>query len=133
MSIPVCPWQGTSVVSGSGTGVVVSTGDKTYISTILSALGRRSPPHAFEKGVRGVSYVLICFMLAIVPVIVIVDYFTTRDLGRSVLFGISVAVGLTPQMLPLIVNTNLARGALAMARDKCIVKRLVAIQNMGAM
>ncbi|GLJ39413.1 hypothetical protein SUGI_0804980 [Cryptomeria japonica] len=126
-------FMGTSVVSGSGTGVVVSTGDKTYISTILSALGRRSPPHAFEKGVRGVSYVLICFMLAIVPVIVIVDYFTTRDLGRSVLFGISVAVGLTPQMLPLIVNTNLARGALAMARDKCIVKRLVAIQNMGAM
>ena len=104
---------------------------KTYISTILSALGKRSPPHAFEKDVRGISYVLISFMLAIVPVIVIVDYFTTKDLGRSILFGVSVAVGLTPQMLPLIINTNLAREALAIARDKCI--RLVAIQNMGAM
>eukprot|EP01018_Ginkgo_biloba_P028724 Gb_14318 [translate_table: standard] len=126
-------FMGTSVVSGSGTGVVVSTRDKTYISTIFSTLGKRSPPHAFEKGVRRVSYMLIGFMLVIVPIVIVVDYLTTLNWGRSILFGISVAVGLTPQMLPLIVNTNLAKGALAMARDKCIVKRLVAIQNMGAM
>ncbi|XP_057818304.2 uncharacterized protein LOC131031261 isoform X2 [Cryptomeria japonica] len=126
-------FMGTSVVSGSGTGVVVSTGDKTYLSTILSTLGRRSPPHAFEKGVKGVSYVLICFMLAVVPIISMVAYFTKRNLVRSIVFGISAAVGLTPHMLPLIVNTNLAKGALAMAREKCIVKRLVAIQNMGVM
>ena len=74
-------WQGTSVVSGSGTGVVVSTGEKTYISTILSALGRQSPPDAFEKGVKRVSYMLICFMLVIVPIIVTVDYLTTHDWG----------------------------------------------------
>lgn len=126
-------FMGTSVVSGSGTGVVVSTRDKTYISTILSALGRQSPPDAFEKGVKRVSYMLICFMLVIVPIIITVDYLTTHDWERSILFGITVAVGLTPQMLPLIVNTNLAKGAFAMARDKCIVKRLVAIQNMGSM
>ena len=74
-------WQGTSVVSGSGTGVVVSTGEKTYISTILSTLGRQSPPDAFEKGVKHVSYMLIFFMLVIVPIIVTVDYLTTHDWG----------------------------------------------------
>ncbi|OVA20887.1 Cation-transporting P-type ATPase [Macleaya cordata] len=126
-------FMGTSVISGSGTGVVVSTGSKTYMSTIFSTVGKHKPPDAFEKSVRNVSYALICVMLVIVPIIILSDYYTSHNLSEGILFGISVAVALTPQMLPLVVNTNLAKGALAMARDRCIVKSLTAIQNMGAM
>ncbi|KAL5982322.1 hypothetical protein ACLOJK_016393 [Asimina triloba] len=126
-------FMGTSVISGYGTGLVVSTGSKTYMSTIFSTLGKEKPPDAFATGVRHVSYALICIMLVMVPIMVIMDYFSLKDWTESILFGISVAVGLTPQMLPLIVNTNLAKGAIAMARGRCIVRSLVAIQNMGAM
>ncbi|KAG9450742.1 hypothetical protein H6P81_010707 [Aristolochia fimbriata] len=126
-------FMGTSVVSGSGTGLVVSTGSKTYMSTIFSTLGRGKPPDGFEEGVRRISYALVVLMLIMVPLILIPDYFRSHDLSESFLFVSSVAVALTPQMLPLIVNTSLAKGALAMARDRCIVKSLVAIQNMGAM
>ncbi|KAJ4967388.1 hypothetical protein NE237_019237 [Protea cynaroides] len=126
-------FMGTSVVSGSGTGLVISTGSKTYMSTIFSTIGNQTPPDAFERGVRQISYVLIGIMLIIVPIIILSNYYASRDLSESMLFGISVASALTPQMLPLIVNTNLAKGALAMARDRCIVKSPAAIQNMGIM
>ncbi|CAL5323783.1 unnamed protein product [Camellia sinensis] len=105
--------MGTSVISGSGTGLVVSTGSKTYMSTMFSNIGKQKPPDDFEKGIR-------------------FDYFTSLDLSESILFGISVASALTPQMLPLIVNTSLAKGALAMAKDRCIVKSLTAIRDMGS-
>lgn len=121
------------MVSGHGTGLVISTGSKTYMSTIFSRLGKEKPPDAFALGVRHISYALICLMLIMVPIITVLDYYSSRSWSEGVLFGISVAVALTPQMLPLIVNTNLAKGALAMAKDRCIVKSLVAIQNMGAM
>ncbi|CAN6480078.1 unnamed protein product [Victoria cruziana] len=126
-------FMGTSVASGSGTGLVISTGHKTYISTIFSTLGKWKTEDAFERGVRHVSYALVCFMLVVVPIEVFVDYCTSNELSRSIIFGMSVAVALTPQMLPLIVNTNLAKGTLAMAKDRCLVKSSVAIQNMGAM
>lgn len=126
-------FMGTNVVSGSGTGLVVSTGSKTYMSTMFSTIGKQKPPDDFEKGVRRISYVLVGVMLLIVTIIVLTCYFTSRDVTESFLFGISVACALTPQMLPLIVNTSLAKGALAMARDRCIVKSLIAIRNMGSM
>ncbi|XP_028082925.1 uncharacterized protein LOC114284218 isoform X3 [Camellia sinensis] len=125
--------MGTSVISGSGTGLVVSTGSKTYMSTMFSNIGKQKPPDDFEKGIRCISYVLVILMLIIVIIIVLVDYFTSLDLSESILFGISVASALTPQMLPLIVNTSLAKGALAMAKDRCIVKSLTAIRDMGSM
>ncbi|CAL5323786.1 unnamed protein product [Camellia sinensis] len=125
--------KGTSVISGSGTGLVVSTGSKTYMSTMFSNIGKQKPPDDFEKGIRCISYVLVILMLIIVIIIVLVDYFTSLDLSESILFGISVASALTPQMLPLIVNTSLAKGALAMAKDRCIVKSLTAIRDMGSM
>lgn len=125
--------MGTSVISGSGTGLVVSTGSKTYMSTMFSNIGKQKPPDDFEKGIRRISYVLVILMLIIVIIIVLVDYFTSLDLSESILFGISVASALTPQMLPLIVNTSLAKGALAMAKDRCIVKSLTAIRDMGSM
>uniref|UniRef100_A0A5B6ZLZ4 Magnesium-transporting ATPase, P-type 1 n=1 Tax=Davidia involucrata TaxID=16924 RepID=A0A5B6ZLZ4_DAVIN len=126
-------FMGTSVISGSGTGLVVSTGSKTYMSTMFSTIGKRKPPDDFEKGIRRTSYVLISVMLVVVTIIVLAYYFKSHNVSESFLFGISVASALTPQMLPLIVNTSLAKGALAMARDRCIVKSLTAIQDMGSM
>lgn len=126
-------FMGTSVVSGEGTGVIVSTGNKTYISTIAIVLESKTPTNAFQNGVRRVSFLLVCFMLVMVPIVILISGLSTHSWSGSFLFGISVAVGLTPEMLPMIVNANLARGALDMARKKCIVKRVDAVQNMGAM
>ncbi|CAM6092107.1 unnamed protein product [Calypogeia fissa] len=126
-------FMGTSVVSGSGMGIVLTTGNNTYISGIAAELAKAAPVNAFQKGVRRVSYLLICFMLCMVPIVIVISGLTTKKWGSSLLFGISVAVGLTPEMLPMIVNANLARGAKAMAAKRCIVKRLDAIQNLGAM
>ncbi|URE07547.1 E1-E2 ATPase [Musa troglodytarum] len=128
----VC-FMGTSVVSGCGTGLVISTGSRTYMSTIFSTMGQEKHTDAFENGLRCVSYALVCIMVLVVPIISLSDYYASHNLGESVIFGISVAVALTPQMLPLIVNTNLAKGAITMAKDRCIVKRLSTIQHMGAM
>lgn len=127
------PVQGTNVVSGSGTGLVVSTGSTTYMSTVFSVIGKQKPPNDFEKGIRRISYVLVGVMLIVVAIIICTEYLTSVNLSESFLFGISVACALTPQMLPLIVNTCLAKGALAMAKDRCVVKSLTAIRDMGSM
>lgn len=121
------------MISGSGTGLVVSTGAKTYMSTVFSTIGEKKPPDNFERGVRRISFVLIAVMLVVVTVIVVTAYTSSRSLSESVLFGISVASALTPQMLPLIVNSSLAKGALSMAKDRCIVKSATAIRDMGSM
>lgn len=126
-------FQGTNVVSGSGTGLVVSTGSKTYMSTMFSTIGKKKPPDDFENGVHRISYVLIAVMLVVVTILTVTDYITSKFLSESIIFGISVASALTPQMLPLIVNTSLAKGALAMAKDRCIVKSITAIRDMGSM
>lgn len=126
-------FQGTNVISGSGTGLVVSTGSKTYMSTMFSTIGKKKQPDDFEKGIRHISYVLIAVMLVVVIIIVVTAYTSSYNLSESVLFGISVASALTPQMLPLIVNSSLAKGALSMAKDRCIVKSSTAIRDMGSM
>ncbi|KAL1366084.1 hypothetical protein AAHE18_03G334400 [Arachis hypogaea] len=126
-------FMGTSVVSGTGTGLVVSTGSNTYMSTMFSKVGKRKPPDDFEKGLKWIFYLLISVMLVLVTIMFLTDYLTSLNLSNSILFAISVASALNPQMLPLIVNTCLAKGALAMAKDKCIVKSLTAIREMGSM
>ncbi|EEF28822.1 mg(2+)-transporting atpase bacteria, putative [Ricinus communis] len=126
-------FMGTNVVSGSGTGLVVSTGSKTYMSTMFSTIGKQKPPDGFENGIRRTSYVLIGVMLIVMTIIIVTSYNKSRDLSESILFGLSVACALTPNMLPLIVNTSLAKGAVAMAKDRCIVKSLAAIRDMGSM
>ncbi|KAK2656519.1 hypothetical protein Ddye_009571 [Dipteronia dyeriana] len=126
-------FMGTNVVSGSGTGLVISTGSKTYMSTMFSNIGKQKPPDGFEKGVGRISFVLICVMLIVATIITLIDYYTSHQVTESIIFGISVACALTPQMFPLIVNTSLAKGALAMARDRCVVKSLTAIRDMGSM
>jgi Mg2+-importing ATPase len=131
--LPNLCFLGTSVVSGTAKAVVVATGDRTYLGSLARhVVGRRSET-AFDRGVRGVSWLLIRFMFVMVPIVFLLNGFTKGAWGEAFLFGVAVAVGLTPEMLPMIVTANLARGAVSLSRRKVIVKRLNAIQNFGAM
>ncbi|MFD7031335.1 magnesium-translocating P-type ATPase [Streptomyces sp. NPDC059917] len=125
--------MGTSVTSGTATAVVVATGADTYFGSMAGSLVGERPQTNFDTGVRKVSFLLIRFMLVMVPVVFMINGFTKGDWNEAFLFGIAVAVGLTPEMLPMVVSANLARGAVAMSRHKVVVKRLNAIQNLGAM
>lgn len=125
--------MGTSVTSGTATGVVVATGAGTYFGSMAGSLVGERPQTNFDNGVRRVSFLLIRFMLVMVPVVFMINGFTKGDWDEAFLFGIAVAVGLTPEMLPMVVSANLARGAVAMSKRKVVVKRLDAIQNLGAM
>ncbi len=127
-------FMGTNVVSGSATAVVVATGNRTYFGTLaerVTAVDRG--PTAFQAGVNKVSWLLIRFMLVMTPIVLLLNGFTKGDWLEAFLFALSVAVGLTPEMLPMIVTSTLAKGAVALSRKKVIVKRLDAIQNFGAM
>jgi Mg2+-importing ATPase len=125
--------MGTTVVSGAGTGVVVSTGGHTVFGSLAkTVIGHRSLT-SFDRGVNAVTWVLIRFILVMVPIVFLLNGIAKGDFKEAFLFAIAVAVGLTPEMLPMVVTANLARGAVAMARRKVIVKRLNAIQNLGAM
>ncbi|MGZ9584229.1 magnesium-translocating P-type ATPase [Paenibacillus marinisediminis] len=126
-------YMGTNIISGTATAVVVSTGASTYFGSIAKTLTGKRPLTSFDKGVNSVTFVLIRFMLIMVPIIFFINGFTKGDWWDALLFGLSIAVGLTPEMLPVIVTTNLAKGASVMARKKVVVKRLNAIQNFGAM
>ncbi|HEX4253087.1 MAG TPA: magnesium-translocating P-type ATPase [Pseudonocardia sp.] len=125
-------FAGTSVVGGSGTAVVITTGPDTYLGSIARQTERARPESGFDLGVRSVGWTLIRFMLVMVPIVLAVNGTVTGDWTRAAMFAAAVAVGLTPEMLPVIVTTNLARGALLLSRRKVIVKRLNAIQDLGA-
>lgn len=126
-------FMGTNVISGTSIGLVIASGRNTYFGSMSkSILGYRSET-SFDKGVKNVSYLLIKFMLVMVPVIFVINGFSKHDWKEAFLFGIAVAVGLTPEMLPMIVSANLAKGALLLAKKKCVVKRINSIQNLGAM
>ncbi|MCL2469521.1 MAG: magnesium-translocating P-type ATPase [Alphaproteobacteria bacterium] len=122
---------GTNVISGTATCLVIAVGD----STIFGSLARTTAKvvTSFEKGVNSVSWVLIRFMMVMVPVVLFLNGYTKGDWLQAFLFALSVAVGLTPEMLPMIVTTNLAKGAVRMARKKTVIKKLDSIQNFGAM
>ncbi len=124
---------GTNVVSGIGKGVVIATGSKTYFGSIAHAITAKRPLTSFDIGINKVSFLLIKVMLCMVPVVFIVNGFGKGDWFQALLFALSVAVGLTPEMLPMIVTTNLAKGAISMSKEKVIVKQLNSIQNFGAM
>ena len=126
-------FMGSSVISGTGRAVVLATGGHTYFgATAWKLVGRRSLT-AFDRGVNEVSWLLIRFMLVMVPIVFFINGLSKGQWMDAFLFAIAVAVGLTPEMLPMIVNANLARGALEMSGHKVIVKRLNAIQSLGAM
>ncbi|MDR0268131.1 magnesium-translocating P-type ATPase [Paenibacillus sp.] len=126
-------YMGTNIISGSATGIALSTGANTYFGSMASTLLAKPPLTSFDKGVKSITFVLIRFMLIMVPIIFLINGLTKGDWWDALLFGLSVAVGLTPEMLPVIVTGNLAKGAASMAREKVVVKRLSAIQNFGAM
>ncbi|KAM0326327.1 hypothetical protein ACHAQA_006927 [Verticillium albo-atrum] len=126
-------FMGSSVVSGNGVAVVIRTGDSAFIASTMKQLDKKRDLNAFQRGIRNVSYMLIGFMLVMVPIVLAISGRVTGDWGQAALFSVSVAVGLVPEMLPAIVNTNLARGAHILSKKKAIVKRLDAIQNLGAM
>ncbi|MCX6955005.1 MAG: magnesium-translocating P-type ATPase [Verrucomicrobia bacterium] len=126
-------FMGTSIVSGTARALVLATGNRTYFGAMAAKLGGTRPVTAFDRGVRSVSWLLIRFMLVMAPTVFLVNGLMKHDWLEALLFGVAIAVGLTPEMLPMIVNANLARGAIALARQKTIVKRLHAIQSFGAM
>ncbi len=126
-------YMGSTVVSGSALGIVFETGNNTYLGTIAKSIAGHRAKTAFDKGITKVSLLLIRYMLVMVPFVFLVNGITKGDWWAAFLFGISIAVGLTPEMLPMIVSANLAKGAVAMAKKKTIVKDLNSIQNFGAM
>ncbi|MDR6547553.1 Mg2+-importing ATPase [Chryseobacterium rhizosphaerae] len=126
-------FMGTNVVSGSATVVVANTGIFTYFGSISRSLVSKRSETAFDIGVNKVSFLLIRFMLVMTPIIFLINRLVKGDWMQALLFAIAVAVGLTPEMLPMIVTANLAKGAVNMSKKKVIVKRLNAIQNIGAM
>jgi len=126
-------FMGTNVVSGTAVAVVVATGDATYFGAMARDIVGARPLTSFDKGISKVSWMLIRFLMVMTPLVFFINGIDKGDWLQSLLFAVSVAVGLTPEMLPMIVTTNLAKGAVTMARRKTIVKRLNAIQNFGAM
>ena len=124
--------MGSNVISGSGVGVVVATGSNTIFGTIVKNLDDKKVQTTFEKGISKVSWLLIKFMLIMVPFVFLVNGLTKGNWIDALLFAVSIAVGLTPEMLPMIVTTNLAKGSVAMSKKKVIVKNLNSIQNLGS-
>jgi len=126
-------FMGTNVISGSATAIVIAIADQTLFGSIARDVTEQRSTSSFEKGVNSVSWVLIRFMMVMVPVVLFINGFTKGDWMEAFLFALSVAVGLTPEMLPMIVSANLARGAVSMSKQKVITKRLNSIQSFGAM
>lgn len=125
-------FMGSNVISGSASAVVVTVGDHTLFGSMASEVAHEAVETSFSKGVNAVSWVLIRFMLVMVPLVFVANGITKGDWLSTFLFGISIAVGLTPEMLPMIVTTCLAKGAVSMSKKQTIVKNLNSIQNFGA-
>ena len=131
--LPNICFMGANVVSGYGKGVVVRTGGSTFFGKLADEIAGRRVPTAFDQGISRFTMMMIRFIIVMVPTVFLINGLTKHDWLEAMLFAVAVAVGLTPEMLPMIVTVNLTKGAMAMARKKVIVKRLNAIQNFGAM
>ncbi|CAI8943321.1 magnesium-translocating P-type ATPase [Kosakonia quasisacchari] len=127
-------FMGTNVVSGTAQAIVIATGGNTWFGQLAGRVSEQeTEQNAFQKGISRVSMLLIRFMLVMTPIVLLINGFTKGDWWEAALFALSVAVGLTPEMLPMIVTSTLARGAVKLSKQKVIVKHLDAIQNFGAM
>jgi Mg2+-importing ATPase len=131
--LPTVCFMGTSVVSGTATALVVATGEETSFGRLAKGLAGPRVETAFDVGVQKVSWLFIRFIAVMVPIVFLINGLSKGNWVEALLFGLAIAVGLTPEMLPMIVTTNLAKGAVTMARRKTVVKRLNSIQNFGAM
>jgi Mg2+-importing ATPase len=126
-------FMGSNVVSGYGTGVIVHTGNRSYFGQLADTIAGQRIQTNFEKGINRFTWLMIRFIVVLVPTVLVINGVSKGNWFEALLFALAVAVGLTPEMLPMIVTTNLAKGAIAMSRKRVIVKRLHAIQNVGAM
>ncbi len=133
LDMPNLCFMGTNVANGTATAIVLATGNQSYFGTLAKSILDARPLTSFDLGINKVSWLLIRFVFLMVPFVFIINGLTKGDWFQSLLFSLSVAIGLTPEMLPMIVTTNLARGAVKMAQSKVVVKQLNAIQNFGAM
>lgn len=133
LELPNLCFLGSNVESGAGTAVVIHTGKQTYFGALASTLAEPRELTSFDKGVNRFTWLMIRFIAVMVPAVFLLNGLTKHNWIEAFLFALAVAVGLTPEMLPMIVTVNLSQGALAMSRKKVIVKRLNAIQNFGAM
>ena len=125
-------FQGSNVISGSARAMVVNTGNRTYFGSISEKLAGQSVVTSFDRGIAGFTWLMIRFMVVMVCLVFIIDAVKEHNFLKALTFSLSVAVGLTPEMLPMIVTVNLSKGAMAMSRKKVIVKKLNSIQNLGA-
>ena len=126
-------FMGTNVISGSSKAIVLSTGNNTYFGSMAKSLYSVNEKNSFEKGIDDITKILIRFMIILVPIVLVVNFFSIRDIWSSLIFAITIAVGLTPEMLPVITTSTLAKGAVEMSKKKTIVKRLSSIQTFGQM
>jgi Mg2+-importing ATPase len=132
LEAPTLCYRGTSVQSGSATAVVVATGPKTYFGQMVGSLEVDEPPSSFQVGIDGFTWLMIRLIAVMAPLVFLINGFTKHDWKEAFFFALAVAVGLTPEMLPMIFSVCLSKGAVAMSKRKVIVKRLDAIQNLGA-
>ena len=133
LELPNICFLGSNVESGSATAVVISTGARTYFGSLAASIVGQRELTGFDKGVNKFTWLMIRFMAVMVPAVFLINGLSKHNWLEAFLFAMAVAVGLTPEMLPMIVTVNLSKGALAMAHKKVIVKRLNSIQNLGAM
>ena len=133
LDLPNLCFLGSNVESGTATAVVIHTGDRTYFGSLAASIVGQRQLTSFDKGINKFTWMMIGFIAVMVPAVFLINGLMKHDWLEAFMFAMAVAVGLTPEMLPMIVTVNLSKGALAMARKKVIVKRLNAIQNFGAM
>ena len=131
--LPNVCFMGANVVSGYGAGLIVHTGARSFFGQIASSVTGQSEPTAFDRGIARFTRLMIYFIAVMAPAVFVINGLTKHDWLEALLFAVAVVVGLTPEMLPMIVTVNLAKGAIAMSRQKVIVKKLGAIQDFGAM
>jgi len=132
LELPNACFQGSTVISGSARGIVINTGIRTFFGSIAEQLKQEDPPTSFDRGIAGFTWLMIRFMLVMVFCVFLIVGLTKHNWTEALLFALSVAVGLTPEMLPMIVTVNLSKGAIAMSDKKVIIKKLNSIQNFGA-
>lgn len=125
--------MGSNVVSGTAKALILTTGNQTYFGSMAKSLSTEKTKTSFEQNVDSISQLLIKFMIIMIPIIFFVNLYTKNNWLDSLMFGITIAVGLLPEMLPVIMTSSLAKGAVTMSKKKTIVKRLGSIQTFGEM
>ena len=133
LDYPNILYEGTNIVSGSGMGVVFATGDKTVFGNLARTLAQnKNKETTFDIGIKNVSKILLIMTAVIAPLVFLINGLTKGDWLNALIFAIATAVGLTPEMLPVIVTSNLVKGSVEMAKHETIVKRMNSIQNFGS-